>query len=33
MVTVDLGLELSEADSRTHAHSALLEGTDPAGHL
>lgn len=33
MTIVDLGLELSEADSRTHAHSALLEGTEPTGYL
>lgn len=33
MTTVGLGLELSEADSRTHAHSALLEGTEPTGYL
>lgn len=33
MTIVDLGLEPSEADSRTHAHSALLEGTEPTGYL
>lgn len=33
MILAGLGLELSEADSRTQACSAILEGIEPAGSL